>query len=100
MGVTVPELGLGGHDDILKPSLLDRGPGLGCFVLFLVLTGARPQTPGLLVPLHWLCRPSQAPAAGICHHWLEACSSSAGPGPLGPCKKKKKKQTELLSPAE
>ena len=67
---------------------MDRGPGLGWVFFFLVLTGAKLQTPGLLLP-RWSCRPSQAPAAGIFHHWLEACSSSAGPGPLGPCKKNK-----------
>lgn len=48
------------------------------------LTGTRLQTPDLLVLLLRSCHPSQAQAAGTCHHWLEACSSLAGPGLPGP----------------
>ncbi len=102
MGVTVPESGLGVHDDTFiqgKPSL----PGKQ-WIMSLVFDNiclgpnlTRPQTPDLLVLPRWLCHPSQAPAAGICHRWLKACSSSAEPEPLGPCEKQ---NVELLSPAE
>lgn len=71
-----------------RECLLSWANFLVCSFL-IVLIGTRPLTLGLLVLLRWSRHLSRVPAAKIFHHWLKACSSSAGPGPLGPYKKNK-----------
>lgn len=69
-----------------REGLLSWADDLACFLVSVGTNGGtRPPTlTGLPVRRRWWRRLSRAPAAGTCHRWSEACSSSAGPGPLGP----------------